>query len=334
MIRLGLQIPNFTYPGVTNDQLFERVAAIAIAGEQSGFDSVWVMDHFYQLPLLGPPDNAMFEAYTLLGALAARTTTAKLGTLVTGVTYRNPAILAKQVTTLDVISGGRAMLGIGAAWFEAEHEGLGVDFPPVGERMNLLEDAVLICRAMFRSERPLFAGAHYRVRYPINSPAPIQPGGPPILIGGSGEKRTLKIAAQFADEVNLICGRDEIAHKVKVLEAHCDAIGRDPSTINKTWLASAVIGPSPAEAIETLERMFAARGIPWGSMDTAARTTLSARLLVGTPEIVASKIQQIAIAQGLDGVILNFPANGHDLDMITHSGPVLRKAVEVSPATG
>src|SRR5436190_17459985 len=163
MIRAGLQIPNFTYPDTAPGELFEKVAAVAVAAEDAGADTVMVMDHFYQLPLLGPPDHEMLEAYTLLGALAARTKTVKLGTLVTGVTYRNPAILAKIVTTLDVISSGRAFLGIGAAWFDVEHEGLGVTFPPVKERFERLEEALQICRAMFRSERPTFDGTHYRV---------------------------------------------------------------------------------------------------------------------------------------------------------------------------
>lgn len=327
MIRLGLQIPNFTYPGVPNEALFERVAAVAQAAEQSGFDSIWVMDHFYQLPLLGPPDHAMFEAYTLLGALAAVTSTARLGTLVTGVTYRNPAVLAKQVTTLDVISKGRAVLGIGAAWFAPEHEGLGVTFPPVGERMDRLEEALLICRAMFRSDRPVLSGRYYRVRYPINSPAPLQPGGPPILIGGSGEKRTLKLVAQHADAVNLVCGRDQIPHKLEVLNKHCEAEGRDPATISKSWLTSVIIGPSPAEAIEARDQWFAERGIPWNMMDREGQAQISSRLLVGTPEIVGGRLRQLTIDQGLDGVIVNMPANGHDLDVITHSGPELLKAL-------
>src|SRR3954466_4335678 len=173
MIRTALQIPNFTYPDVTNVDLFERVASVATTAEASGFDAVMVMDHFYQLPLLGPPEGEMFEGYTLLSALAARTERVLLGTLVTGVTYRNPAILAKIVTTLDVISRGRAMLGIGAAWFDFEHEGLGVDFPPVKERFERLEEALHICRAMFRGERPTIEGKHYRVKDAINSPAPI-----------------------------------------------------------------------------------------------------------------------------------------------------------------
>ena len=149
--RLGLQIPNFTYPGVEVGDLFEVIAGAAVAGEANGFDAVFVMDHFFQLPMMGPPEWEMIEAYTLLGALAARTERVSLGTLVTGVTYRNPAVLAKQVTALDVISSGRALLGIGAAWFQEEHDALGVPFPPLRERFELLEDALLIAQAMFAS---------------------------------------------------------------------------------------------------------------------------------------------------------------------------------------
>ena len=192
--------------------------------------------------MMGPPEHEMLEAYTLLGALAARTTTVKLGTLVTGVTYRNPAILAKIVTTLDVISSGRAFLGIGAAWFDLEHEGLGVDFPPVKERFERLEEALLICRAMFRGERPTIEGKHYRVRDAINSPAPVTPGGPPIMIGGQGEKKTLRLMAQHADMANLTSGFDEIPRKLEVLEQHCADVGRDPATINKTPLCSVAVG--------------------------------------------------------------------------------------------
>src|SRR3954449_10864371 len=242
MIRAGLQIPNFTYPGVAAEDLFERVAGAAVAAEDAGFDTVMVMDHFYQLPMLGPPEHEMFEAYTLLGAIAARTSKAKLGTLVTGVTYRNPAILAKIVTSLDVISRGRAFLGIGAAWFDVEHEALGVDFPPVKERFERLEEALQICRAMFRGERPTFEGTHYRVHDAINSPAPITPGGPPIMIGGQGEKKTLRLMAQYADMANFTSGYDELPHKLDVLARHCDDVGRDIATINKTPLGMLVLG--------------------------------------------------------------------------------------------
>ncbi|HEY8058366.1 MAG TPA: LLM class flavin-dependent oxidoreductase, partial [Acidimicrobiales bacterium] len=174
MMRLALQIPNFTYPDVEDGDLFEAVADVASAAEASGFDTVLVMDHFYQLPMLGSPDQPMFEAYTLLSALAARTSYIQLGTLVTGVTYRNPAFLAKVVTNLDVISRGRAILGIGAAWFDTEHDAFGYDFPSVPDRFEMLEEAIQITQAMFADERPTFEGKHFQVREIINNPMPIR----------------------------------------------------------------------------------------------------------------------------------------------------------------
>jgi len=192
-------MPNYTYPGVSDDRLFDRVIAQAQAAESAGFDMVTVMDHFYQIRGVGPETNAMLEAYTTLAAIAARTSTVKLGALVAGVTYRNPALLAKQVTTLDVISGGRAVFGIGAAWNEDEHCGYGIDFPPIGRRMDRLDEAVTIARLMFTQERPSFEGKHYRIDRALNVPRPLQKGGPKILIGGGGEKRTLRILAQHGD---------------------------------------------------------------------------------------------------------------------------------------
>ena len=324
MIRLGLQIPNFTYPGVDDGDLFEAVAGMAVAAERSGFDSVWVMDHFYQLPFLGAPGDRMLESYTLLGALAARTSTARLGTLVTGVTYRNPAILAKQVTALDVVSRGRAVLGIGAAWFDVEHAALGVPFPPVGERMDRLEEALQICRAMFRDERPTFAGRYYRVEDAINHPPPVQPGGPPILVGGQGEKRTLRLAARYADAVNLITERAQIPHKLEVLARHCAEAGRDPATLNTTWLASAVVGSSAAEAADTL---FGPRA---GNVSSPDRERMLGRVIAGTPEEIAASVLD-AIALGLDGVILNFPANGADAGAVAAAGEAIRAALPPLP---
>ena len=211
MTRFGLQLPSFTYP-VSDAELFEHVAGLARAGEESGFDSVWVMDHFWQLPPLGGPDQPILEAYTLLGALAARTERVELGTLVTGVTYRNPALLAKMVTTLDVVSSGRAVCGIGAAWYEEEHDGLGFDFPPVGERMDRLGEALQILKAMFTEDAPSFSGAHYRIDGAKNLPRPVRAGGPPILVGGSGEKRTLRLVAEHADLCNIFgAARDDPA---------------------------------------------------------------------------------------------------------------------------
>jgi F420-dependent oxidoreductase-like protein len=326
MIRAGLQIPNFTYPDVAPEDLFETVATVAVTAERSGFDTVMVMDHFYQLAMLGPVEHEMFEAYTLLSAIAARTERVKLGTLVTGVTYRNPAILAKIVTTLDVISKGRAFLGIGAAWFEQEHAALGVEFPPVAERFERLEEAIAITRAMFRGERPTFEGRHYHVRDAINSPAPIQPGGPPLLIGGQGERKTLRIAAQHADAVNLICARDEIPHKIEVLERHCADVGRDPAEINKTALMTMIPGRDEAEAEKLRDEVLARQGMAWDALDDATRALISSRMLLGGPDRLAESLDG-ALALGLDGITVNLPVNGHDPEIVALAGGLVTKAL-------
>ena len=215
--------------------------------EQSGFDTVFVMDHFFQLPLIGPPELEMFEAYTLLGAIAARTQTARLGTLVTGVTYRNPALLAKAVTALDVISNGRALLGIGAAWYDTEHEALDVRFPPMSERFERLEDALHICRAMFTERQTTVAGRHHSVTDAWNSPAPVTPGGPPILVGGSGERKTFGLAAKYADELNSNASFVDLPRKIEALDGHLDALGRDRSDITVTCLGTIVTAPTHDE---------------------------------------------------------------------------------------
>jgi F420-dependent oxidoreductase-like protein len=325
MIRLGFQIPNFTYPGVAPDQLFERVADIAVTAEESGFDSVWVMDHFYQLPLLGPPSNEMFEAYTLLGALAARTRRVRLGTMVTGVTYRNPALLAKEVTTLDVISQGRAILGIGAAWFDVEHAGLGVDFPPVRERMDRLEEAVQICRAMFTEEAPTFEGRYYNINEALNSPRPVTPGGPPILIGGSGEKRTLRLVAQYADACNIFGDAAGIRHLVGVIERHCADVGRDPSAITKTRLGTLVVGETGAAADAKFAAMLADRGIDLAALPEEMAAGIRARVNVGGPDEIGEQVRDLLDA-GLDGVVFNL-SDAHDLDSVRLAGEILTKAL-------
>ena len=192
MTRFGLQIPNFTFDA-PESEIFDRVVQLAQAAEQTGFDSVWVMDHFYQLPPLGGADKPMLESYTILGALGARTERVRLGALVGGVTYRNPAHVAKCATTLDVITRGRAICGLGAAWHDIEHEALGFEFPPAPERLDRLEEAAQIVRAMFTEDSPSFEGRYYRIKEARNIPRPIQPGGIPIMIGGGGERRTLRI---------------------------------------------------------------------------------------------------------------------------------------------
>jgi F420-dependent oxidoreductase-like protein len=313
LTRFGLQIPLFTYPDVPNNQLFERVSAIATTAEESGIDSVWVMDHFYQLPGLGKPDDPMFEAYTLLGALAARTRRVKLGTMVTGVTYRNPALLAKIVTTLDVISAGRGILGIGAAWNEDEHRGYGFEFPPTGERMDRLEEALQICRAMFTEDSPSFSGKHYEIVDALNVPRPVTRGGPPIMIGGGGEKRTLRLVAQYGDASNIFGNLATIRHKLDVLARHCEAVGRDPAEITKTKLATLVIARTEAEAERKAASVRAIVGDEW--FDTA--------VIAGGPDQVVEQVQAYFDA-GLDGMLVNLP-DAHDLDTVRLAGETLSR---------
>jgi F420-dependent oxidoreductase-like protein len=326
MIRAGLQVPNFTFPGCAPEDLFETIATIATTAEQSGFDTLMVMDHFYQLPMMGPLDNEMFEAYTLLSAIAARTEKLKLGTLVTGVTYRNPAILAKTVTTLDVVSKGRAFLGIGAAWFDVEHHALGVEFPPVSERFERLEEAINICQAMFRGERPTIEGKHYQVRDAINSPAPVRAGGPPLLIGGQGERKTLRLVAQYADMVNLICGAEEIPHKIEVLERHCADVGRDPSEINKTTLTFMIPGATLADAEQARNDLLRRQGLDWDTLDEGTKSMLTGRMVIGGPDEIGTQLEAL-LKLGLDGIVVNLPANGHDPEMVALAGQLITAAL-------
>jgi F420-dependent oxidoreductase-like protein len=245
----GLHLPLFTFPDSPPERLFDRVVEQARAAEAAGFSLVTVMDHLYQIPGVGPVTDPMLESWSALAALARETSTVRLGTLVTGVTYRNPAFLAKTATTLDVISGGRAIFGLGAAWNEQEHIGYGYEFPPVGERMDRLDEALTIIRAMFREDRPSFAGRHYRIVDALNVPRPIQPGGPRVMIGGGGEQRTLKIAAKHADMTHWFpLGLDTLRHKSDVLEGYCTQIGRDPSTIERTMAAPVLVADTEAEA--------------------------------------------------------------------------------------
>lgn len=294
MTTFGFQLPNFTF-GEGDDQLFANVVDLVDTAEDVGFESLWVMDHFYQLPALGGGTQPRLEAYTLLGSLASVTSTIKLGALVTGVTYRNPAMLAKQVTTLDVISGGRAILGIGAAWHDIEHEAMGFEFPPVRERMDRLEEAVQICRAMFTEETPTFDGRYYRVHSVLNVPRPIQPGGPKIMIGGSGEKRTLKLVAQYADMCNITGDAAGIAHKLDVLRAHCDTVGRDFSEITTTRLASLMITSSADETKQVRE-----------FIDAAAGADASLGFNIGEEHEIIEQVGAV-IEAGIDTLIFNMP---------------------------
>jgi F420-dependent oxidoreductase-like protein len=314
--RFGLQIPDFTYPGVEDGDLFEAVAAIAVTAEESGFDSVWVMDHFYQIEGVGPPGDPMLEAYTLLGGIAARTTSARLGTMVTGVTYRNPALLAKMATTLDVVSSGRAVLGIGAAWNEEEHAGYGFDFPPVAERMDRLEEALRICRAMFTEDAPTFTGSHYRIDAARNQPRLVQPGGIPILVGGSGERRTLRLVAQYADACNLFGDLDTVKHKLEVLARHCDAVGRDPAEITTTRLGGLVIAETSTGAEAARRRAAEARGVD--------PNAFAAYAIAGDPDAVSEQVATYLDA-GLDGMVFNVHG-AQDLEPVRLAGTTLSSA--------
>ncbi|MDX6216958.1 MAG: hypothetical protein QOG99_2542 [Frankiales bacterium] len=229
-MRLGIQIPDFTFPG-GKKTLGKDLAAIARTADDAGFGAIAVMDHFFQIGPVGPPDMDMLEAYTTLGFLAAHTSRAQLLTLVTGAIYREPALLAKTLSTLDVLSGGRAVLGIGAAWNEEESTGLGFRFPPVAERFERLEEVLQICRQMFDGTDAPYSGKHFTLGRTLNVPSPLS--ALPILIGGGGEKKTLRLVAQYAQMCNLFPGPD-LAHKLEVLRGHCEAVGRDDAEIDKT----------------------------------------------------------------------------------------------------
>lgn len=307
MTTFGFQLPNFAYGG-GDAEMFEGALARVRAAEDSGFESVWVMDHFYQLPALGGAPQPILEAYTLLGALAASTTRVQLATLVTGVTYRNPAMLAKMVTTLDVISGGRAILGIGAAWHDEEHIGLGFDFPPARERLDRLEEAVQICRAMFTQEAPSFNGRYYRIESARNVPRPLR-GDIPIMIGGSGEKRTLKLVAQYADYCNIHGSPTTVSRLNGVVDAHCETVGRDPAQIKRTRLSSLFVCDSDTQAKEMRDFTHSIAG------DDADE-----RFDVGTESELRDRVGALVDA-GLDTLIYNLPLG--DADAVARAGTFL-----------
>jgi F420-dependent oxidoreductase-like protein len=231
-MKIGLQIPDFSTPRGP-ERLGSELANVARIADDAGFEYIAVMDHFFQIPAVGPAEKEMLEAYATLGYLAACTSRAALLTVITGTIYREPGVLAKTVTTLDVLSSGRAWLGIGAAWNEQESRGLGVPFPPVAERFERLEEALQICLQMWRGDESPYRGKHYQLDRPLNSPQSLTRPHPPIMVGGGGESKTLRLVAQYADACNVFAGRDE-ARKLEILRRHCEAVGRDYDTIFKT----------------------------------------------------------------------------------------------------
>jgi F420-dependent oxidoreductase-like protein len=286
----GLHLPSYTHPETPPAEMFARVVEQARAAEEAGFSLITVMDHLYQIRGVGQEDEPMLEAWTTLGALARETSRVRLGTLVTGVTYRNPALLAKQATTLDVISGGRAIFGIGAAWNEDEHAGYGFELPAVRERMDRLEEALTIAKALFTQERPSFAGAHYRIEDALNVPRPIQARGPRILVGGGGEQRTLKIAARFADMTHWFpLGLEVLQRKTEILAGYCEAIGRDPAEIERTMAAPVLVAENEADTARMLD------GVP---------PERRPYVVAGTPEQVVDRLQPYLDA-GFTGFTFN-----------------------------
>ena len=285
-IRLGLQIPNFSY-GTGVGELFPTVIAQAQEAEAAGFDSVFVMDHFYQLPMLGTPDQPMLEAYTALGGLATATQKVQLGTMVTGNTYRNPTLLAKAITTLDVMSQGRAILGIGTGWFELEHEQLGFDFGTFTDRFNRLDESLQIILPMLKGERPTFTGKYYRTVEAMANPR--FRDHIPLLIGGSGEKKTIPLAARHFDHLNLVSGFDEAPRKVAVVKEACEKIDRDPATLETSMLVTAFVDDKATSDLIPAE--------------------MSQRMVAGSAESVAEQLKAKVFDAGIGGVIVNMPTS-------------------------
>jgi F420-dependent oxidoreductase-like protein len=284
-LKIGYQIPNFSY-GTGVEQLFPTVVAQAREADEAGFDAVFVMDHFYQLPMIGTPDQPMLEAYTALGALASVTDNVQLGTLVTGNTYRNPTLLAKAITTLDVISQGRAILGIGTGWFELEHDSLGYDFGTFTDRFNKLDEALEIILPMLKGERPTFSGTYYKTVEAMAEPR--FRDHIPLMIGGSGEKKTIPLAVKHFDHLNVIAGFDELPAKVKAVKERCDEIGRDPATLETSTLISVIVDDKA-----TIDQLPEDR---------------RQRVAIGSPEAIAEQIKTKVFDAGIGGIIFNMPA--------------------------
>jgi len=319
-IALGLHLPKFNYPGVEPDRLFETISSIATTAERSGFDTITVMDHFHQIPPVGDRTLNMFDGNTMLAALAARTTRVNLGLLVGGVMYRNPAHLAKITTGLDVISGGRAFLGIGAAWFEEEHLAYGFDFPPLRERFEHLEDALNIARAMFTSPESSYEGKHHSIRDALNIPQPLR-GDIPILIGGSGERKTLRLVAKYADACNVQGDVEKVRHLMGVLERHCEDVGRDPAEITRTRLASIYLGRTHEDAMRMVEQ---------GKADGSLPERRLPMVIAGGPDEIAEQLGAF-VEVGIQGFTISLP-DASDLEAVELAGRTIAPLVG-SPVT-
>jgi F420-dependent oxidoreductase-like protein len=323
-IRLGYQMPNFSYSGPVAE-LFPTVIAQAREAEAAGFDAAFVMDHFYQLPGLGAPDQPMLEAYSALSGLATATSQIQLSALVTGNTYRNPTLLAKTVTTLDVVSGGRAVLGIGAGWFELEHRQLGFEFGTFTERFEKLDEALQIIAPMLRGERSTFSGKWYHTEQAHNEPRIRD--DLPILLGGGGEKKTFALAARYGQHLNIICDPAELPRKLDALAQRCDEAGRDRSTLETSFLASIMIDEDGDKAREHQRSFLRGLGVDLDSMSAEQRAAATSRQFVGDPDEVAADLKARVLDAGVDGLIVNIPTSGHEPGVVDLAGRTLRKLV-------
>lgn len=254
-MKIGLQVPSFSWPG-GEAAIGPKLVEIAKAADSAGFASLWVMDHFFQIPGVGSVEEPMLESYSTLSFIAGQTQRVRLGALVTGVIYRHPGILVKTVSTLDVLSGGRAYFGIGAAWNEVESRALGVPFPPIKERFERLEETLKIALQMWSGKAEALTGKHFQLGQTLNRPQPLSKPHPPILIGGSGEKKTLKLVAQYGDACNLFAraGQEVLQHKLDVLKHYCDEVGRPYGEIEKTALDTVRLAPGEMTSVQLIER--------------------------------------------------------------------------------
>jgi F420-dependent oxidoreductase-like protein len=296
-VRYGLQIPSFSFSTRPDENVFSVTREIAHRAEALGFDSLWLMDHLFQIPLVAPETDPILDCWTGLAALAASTERIRLGTLVAAAGFRPPSVLAKMTASLDVISGGRLIVGLGAGWCDWEHRAYGLDFPPLGVRMQRLEEAIRILLAMWTEERATVKGEHFRIEGAVNSPKPVQRPHPPLLIGGNGARVTLRLAAQYAQAHNLPGGSPrQCARVLGLLREHCERLGTDYGAIWKTRLTPIVFGSSAEQAQARAERLRPAGETPEG---------FRARTLIGTPEQVAERLQAFVDA-GVEAFLTSF----------------------------
>jgi F420-dependent oxidoreductase-like protein len=296
-VRFGLQIPSFTFPTRPRDNPYDVARELAQSAEALGMESVWLMDHLFQIPVVAPETDPILDCWIGLAALAADTRRIKLGTLVAAAGFRTPSVLAKATATLDVISHGRLIVGLGAGWCDWEHRAYGLPFPPLGERMERLEEAIRILRAMWSDERATYRGKHFQVEGAVCAPKPVQKPHPPLLIGGSGAKVTLRLTAQYAQLHNLGAGDVAEARRVLgLLRGHCERLGTDYDAITKSRLTPIMFADGPADAARRLRELC-----PAGETEKGFR----ARTLIGTPAEVAEQLREFASA-GIDYFVTSF----------------------------